>query len=336
MPSPFPTIVSAVEQLKLSLRAKSPRTRSTYSTGLNSFIKYLSDAGIDPQTDNTSCLQDNVLEEYYLWLVDRYGRDSLSTVNTYMAPARAFARFLARNDLCPNLSLVKSLERLKAVVVSQQYRTPRVDSNLALIVDFALSVPLPARTNKNHEHRLRLLRDQGILHLLYSTGLRRTEVTALDRRDIEHRPDGQTIIQGKGGKERVVFFDKECLYQIRQYIDERQDTYTPLFVRHKGTPSEPGRGGESERLSPQSIWMIVKKYAKAAGVDASTHDFRHNKASTLLNRGANLSEVQDLLGHASPATTKLIYARYETAKLREAFDRYSMPLSEAVTDKPDK
>ena len=75
---------------------------------------------------------------------------------------------------------------------------------------------------------------------------------------------------------------------------------------------------------------MVKRYAEAAGVDASTHDFRHFKATTLLNRGASLSEVQDLLGHASPATTKLIYAHYEVAKLREAFRTYSLSASEAA------
>ena len=75
---------------------------------------------------------------------------------------------------------------------------------------------------------------------------------------------------------------------------------------------------------------MVKRYAKAAGVEASTHDFRHLKATTLLNRGASLSEVQDILGHASPATTKLIYAHYEVAKLREAFNRFSVPVSEAA------
>ncbi len=71
--------------------------------------------------------------------------------------------------------------------------------------------------------------------------------------------------------------------------------------------------------------MVVKQYAAAVGVNASPHAFRHDKASVLLNQGAKLSEVQDILGHASPETTKKIYAHYETAHLREAFDRFSVP-----------
>ena len=77
---------------------------------------------------------------------------------------------------------------------------------------------------------------------------------------------------------------------------------------------------------------MVKRYAALAGVRASTHDFRHAKASGLLNRGAKLSEVQDLLGHASPETTKKVYAHYETAHLRDAFDRFSTSVADAAAD----
>ena len=90
-----------------------------------------------------------------------------------------------------------------------------------------------------------------------------------------------------------------------------------------------GVAGERLRLSPQSVWKVVKRYAAAVGVTATTHGFRHLKATSLLNRGANLSHVQDILGHASPDTTKRIYAHYETAHLREAFDRFSVPVDEA-------
>ena len=128
----------------------------------------------------------------------------------------------------------------------------------------------------------------------------------------------------------MVFFDDDTREAIRAYVEARHDAYAPLFIRHHGKPKNPGRAGERLRLSPQSIWKIVKTYATAVGVPATTHDFRHLKATSLLNRGANLSEVQDILGHASPDTTKRIYAHYETAKLREAFDRYSPTVEEAA------
>ena len=82
------------------------------------------------------------------------------------------------------------------------------------------------------------------------------------------------------------------------------------------------------------MWGIVKRYARLLGVPATTHHFRHSKASVLLNRGASLSEVQDILGHASPETTKRIYAHYQTQHLRDAFDRYSASAEELVAELP--
>ncbi len=103
-------------------------------------------------------------------------------------------------------------------------------------------------------------------------------------------------------------------------------TVTFLYICVTTTGADdPGRAGSGGacRLSPQSVWGVVKKYAALAGVEATTHHLRHLKARTLLNNGAQLSEVQDLLGHASPETTKRIYAQYTTQRLREAFDRFS-------------
>ncbi|MDE0650244.1 MAG: tyrosine-type recombinase/integrase, partial [Gammaproteobacteria bacterium] len=140
---------------------------------------------------------------------------------------------------------------------------------------------------------------------------------------------GETIITDKGDRQRVVFFDQDTLAHIRAYLQKRDDNYAPLFIRHPHQ-GEPGPRGENLRISPQTVWMTVKRYASAAGVSASTHDFRHLKATTLLERGADLSQVQDLMGHASPETTKRIYAHYSVRHLRSAFDRYSQPLSEAL------
>jgi integrase len=121
----------------------------------------------------------------------------------------------------------------------------------------------------------------------------------------------------------VIFFDEVTLEAIRRYLDARADSYRPLFLRHNRGRGKPGPGGANYRLSPQSLWLVVRKYALQAGVPATPHDFRHAKASIMLNRGAKLSEVQDILGHASPETTKRIYAHYEVSHLREAFDRFS-------------
>jgi integrase len=162
--------------------------------------------------------------------------------------------------------------------------------------------------------------------------MRRAEVVSLDRSDLDDGWADQALISGKGERERIVFFDQPTLTLIRAYLEARADRYRPLFLRHNRTAGRPGAAGVNLRLSPQSVWLVVKKYAALSGVRATTHDFRHAKASTMLNRGAKLSEVQDILGHASPETTKRIYAHYEVSHLRDAFDQFSATPDELAED----
>ena len=165
--------------------------------------------------------------------------------------------------------------------------------------------------------------------------MRRQEVTRLNRQDIQEGQARQALITGKGDKERLVFFDEPALAAIRAYLEARADPHAPLFLRHDlGRGKAPGPGGRRWRLSPKGVWDVVKRHAAAVGVRASTHDFRHAKASVMLNRGAKLSEVQDILGHASPETTKRIYAHYEVSHLRDVFDRFSATAEELAENLP--
>jgi hypothetical protein len=132
------------------------------------------------------------------------------------------------------------------------------------------------------------------------------------------------LITGKGDKERVVFFDEAALVAIGAYLTARLDPYEPVFLRHDDGRGKPGPRGEHCRLSPQSVWGGVKKYGALAGVEVTTHHLRHRKARVMLNNGAQLSEVQDILGHASPETTEKIDAPSTKQHLRDAFDRFSL------------
>jgi site-specific recombinase XerD len=276
-----------------------------------------------------AALPADLLEDYYTWLVGRYGRTARATHTTYLAGARAFLRFLERRRWGPRAASYEQMrEGLRAVVGRASYRTPRIDQGLPLVVTFALDLPLPPADARNHERRLELLRDRALLLTLYGTGLRRAEVAGLNRADVEDGWADRALVLGKGNKERVVFFDPDSLEAIRTYLAARADRYAPLFLRHDRGRGRPRAGGESYRLSTQSIYEIVKRYAAKVGVVASPHAFRHQKASVLLNAGAQLAEVQDLLGHASPDTTKRIYAHYETGHLKAAFDRYSVPAAD--------
>jgi site-specific recombinase XerD len=331
--APAPDLAKLQRQFLASLAGKSPKTQSTYATGLGNFVEYLTST--DGEAWTPAQLEPTTLEEYYAWLVRRHGREARSTLTTYLSGARSFLRFLDRRALLPS---DVSYERLRANLQeamgrTPSYRSPRIDRRIPLIVTHVSGLPLPAPTERKGARRLEVLRDQALIQVLFGTGMRREEVARLNRQDVEEGYADRALIVGKGDKERVVFFDEQALAAIRAYLAARGDTYQPLFLRHDNRRGKtPGPGASKWRLSPQSIWYLVKQYSRATGVPASTHHFRHAKASTLLNRGASLSEVQDILGHSSPETTKRIYAHYKVQHLRDAFDKYSATAEELAEE----
>ncbi len=315
-----------------SLAGKSPHTARSYATGLDRFFDYLDETGIDPQRP-TAELPEDALDRFYLWLVRRYGRSSRGTHVTYLAGVRAFYRYLERHRLAPEgVTVERSRAALREVMGRPAvYKTPRVDNRLPEIVTYADAIPLPGGSGAGAQRRrLELLRNRALIRTLYCTAMRRAEVASLDRADVQDGHADQALVTGKGEKERVVFFDADTLSAIRTYVQARGDSYAPLFLRHDTGRGAPGPSGMRYRITTLTVWNVVKRYARAVGVQASPHAFRHDKASVMLNQGAKLSEVQDILGHASPETTKKIYAHYETAHLRDAFDRYSDTVAEAA------
>ncbi len=324
-----------VGQFLGSLHGKSPRTFDTYQTGLARYRAFLLQRG-QLEAWQPRALGPSSLEDFYTWLVRQHGREHRATVSTYSAALRAFVRFLARRGLLDRgVTYEQMRENARQVAGRGSYKSPRIDRRLPLLVTHVLELPLPPPEQRGGARRLEVLRDRALVLTLFCTGMRREEVARLRRVDVEEGWADRALITGKGEKERVVFFDEITQQAIRTYLEARSDALAPLFLRHdnhRGPAA--GHGGEGWRLSPQSVWGIVKKYAREVGVPASTHHFRHSKASVLLNRGASLSEVQDILGHASPDTTKRIYAHYKVEHLRDAFDRYSASAQELVAELP--
>jgi site-specific recombinase XerD len=331
---PAISVEDAIEAYLTSIGARTSASRKTYRSGLRRFEEHLRSAGLPPSTTRTVVLPAEVLEHFHTWLVRVYGRERTSTITTYIGAARSFVRFLARRRQGPTDATFEEMKAALADVMPRvTYRAVRVDNRLHEIVQLVESLPLPPelddfgrRLPKLRAQRLVVLRDKAMLRVLFTTGMRRAEVVSLDRADLEDGWAKQALIRGKGEHERIVFFDEPTLALIRAYLEARGDAHRPLFLRHHAVPRRAGAagpGGVKLRLSPQSLWGAVKRYAAMAGVPATTHHFRHAKASLLLNRGASLSEVQDILGHASPETTKRVYAHYEVSTLRDAFDRFS-------------
>jgi len=317
------------------LSGKSPRTYATYESGLARYREYLESTG-RLEAWQPADLGPTALEDFYGWLVRRHGRERRATVATYSSGLRAFVRYLARRAvLRPDVTYEQMRVNAQQVMGRSSYRTPRIDQGLPLLVTHVLSLAVPPATKRGGVKRLELLRDRALMLTLFCTGMRREEVSRLNRVDVQDGWADRALITGKGEKERVVFFDEPTLTAIREYLGARSDSLGPVFLRHDNHRGRSaGHGGEQWRLAPQSVWEVVKRYAREVGVPATTHHFRHAKASVLLNRGASLSEVQDILGHASPETTKRIYAHYQTQHLRDAFDQYSASAEELVAELP--
>lgn len=339
-----PTLADAVGAFQATLAARTPRTAATYRSALSRFVEFLRDRGHDPATLTTDLLPATILEDFFTWqfavlrnaphqrrvgaAADRAHRRSAAN---YVAGVRAFLRFLDRRSwLAHGVSYERMKEAARAVIGRTPYPTPQVRDEVALVVNYVNSLPLPPDDPAQRVARLTLLRDRAMLLTLYATALRRGELAALSRAEVQDGRAVEVLVTGKGEKPRAVFFDQDSLAAIRAYLQERGDTYAPLFIRHDRGRGKPGPGGERLRLSPQTIWKTVKHYGQLAGVEVTTHHLRHLRARVLLNNGLPLEALQDVLGHASPATTKMIYAPLSRGRLRALVEASSLPAEEVA------
>ena len=216
------------------------------------------------------------------------------TQNYYMISLRAFLKFLRKRD-------VESLnpERIELAKVGQR--------DLDLITADALNRLINGPKGDNS---LAGLRDRAILELFFSTGLRVSELCALNR-DLDLTRD-EFSVRGKGEKIRVVFLSGDAKDAIKAYEKKRGDVEEALFISTSNT-----------RLTPRSIERIVKSYAIKAGITrkVTPHVIRHSFATDLLENGADLRSVQALLGHANIATTQ-VYTHITDKHLREVHKKF--------------
>jgi len=221
------------------------------------------------------------------------------TQNYYVIALRSFLRYLIKND-------INSLEPSKIDLPKTESRSLKfLDRNM---VERLLTAP---DTSKDEG-----IRDRAVMELLFSTGLRVSELVSLnsDQVNLERREFG---IIGKGRRGRIVFVSDEAALWVKKHLDTREDHFKPLFIRYSGRVIEENNG-ERMRLTARSIERIVKKYVRLARipVDASVHTLRHSFATDLLYNGADLRSVQEMLGHKNIATTQ-IYTHITNKQLRE-------------------
>jgi len=221
------------------------------------------------------------------------------TQNYYVIALRSFLRFLIKNDF-------KTLEPSKIDL-------PKTESRNLKFLDKDQVDRLVTAADTSKEEGLR---DRAIMELLFSTGLRVSELVSLDvdKINFERREFG---VIGKGKRLRLVFISDRAADWVKRYIDTRKDQFKPLFIRYSGRVEEIDNG-ERMRLTVRSIERIVKKYVQKARipVNATVHTLRHSFATDLLHNGADLRSVQEMLGHKNIATTQ-IYTHITNPQLRD-------------------
>jgi site-specific recombinase XerD len=249
-----------------------------------------------------------IVRKYRVFLANRADNKGLTlsrvTQNYYVIALRSFLRFLVKNDY-------KTLEPSKIDL-------PRTESRSLKFLNKDQVDRLVTAADTSTEEGIR---DRAIIELLFSTGLRVSELVKLnhDQVNLERREFG---VIGKGNKLRLVFVSDRAADWIKRYMDERKDVFKPLFIRYSGKVVE-DNGGERMRLTARSVERIVKKYVRKARipVDATVHTLRHSFATDLLTNGADLRSVQEMLGHKNIATTQ-IYTHITNPQLRNVHQHF--------------
>jgi len=223
------------------------------------------------------------------------------TQNYYLIALRAFLKYLQRQ----NIKTV-SPEKIELAKISER--------SLDLITQEELKRLLQTPNEKSLIGK----RDKAILELLFSTGLRVSELCALNKNNVDLKKDDFSI-QGKGGKVRVVFLSDVAKEALQKYLDARKDFEEALFIRY-GKKAEIG---EDKRISPRAMQRLLKQSAIKAGITkkVTPHIIRHSFATDLLNNGADIRSVQAMLGHASISTTQ-IYTHVTDTHLREIHKKF--------------
>jgi site-specific recombinase XerD len=255
-------------------------------------------------------IDDETVRRFRIYLSHDYknphkGSLGRQTQNYFLVALRSFFRYLIREKQPVMAPEVIELGRLR-------------DRTIKFLSAEDLK-RLFAAVDTKHE---RGLRDRTIFEVLFSTGLRVSELVSLNRADL-NLERGEFGVIGKGGKARVVFLTTNAKDWIGRYLGARSDPYTPLFIRYSGPTAKEGLNNDKSRLTVRSIERMIEKYRKQAGllIRIGPHVLRHSFATDLLTAGADIRSVQEMLGHKNISTTQ-IYTHVTNARLREVHEKY--------------
>jgi integrase/recombinase XerD len=306
-------LTTFLEHLEIE-RNVSRLTIRNYSHYLRRFVTWCRDHEI---TEITKVNQDSV-RNYRLYLaryVDDIGRTlSKRTQSYHVIALRSWLKWLVKNDI--------------PVLHPEKIDVPKGESRSMKFlpitqIERLLSQPLLSSKTG--------LRDKTMLEVLFSTGLRVSELVSLNRDqiDVDRREFG---VIGKGRRPRVVFLSERAAHWLELWINSREDNWRPVFIRFSRDKSDPLSDGEEMRLTARSVQRLVDHYCRKAKVPIklSPHGLRHSFATDLLTNGAGLRDVQEMLGHKSIATTQ-IYTHVTRPQLKKMHDQFHSSMSNAVS-----
>src|SRR3569833_999920 len=285
-------------ELEQNRSQKTIANYSHYLTRLSDFAGELKLKDIDVE----------LIRKWRLWL-NRLGTTSSDelakiTQNYHLIALRSFLRFCARRGW--ECMAADKIELARTSRPQVTFLTPEELERLASQPDVA---------------KLNGARDRAIIELLFSSGLRVSELVGLDRDHI-NLSRKEFMVRGKGQKDRPIFISQEAADWIDKYQKMRQDNSKPLFIRYSGSKAA-DTSGNFARLTARSVQRMVGRYARLAGITkhVSPHTLRHSFATDLLMNGADLRSVQAMLGHSNIATTQ-IYTHVTDPHLKAVHEKF--------------
>lgn len=298
-----------LESLEIE-KGRSTKTTENYGLYLARFLDLITQDFPEGATIKPADLTPEILRKFRLRLNrfdDNQNHERLSalTQSYHLIALRGFLKYLAKRGI---KSLDPSLVDLPRVA-KKQVTFLHFDEVSRLLSE----IPTDTETG---------LRDRAIIELLFSGGLRVSELCNLNRDSI-NLARREFMVRGKGKKDRPIFIDQTTAEHIEEYLNARTDTLPALFLNNSSNQNIPDTSGDFRRLSPRSIERIIGKYTRQAGITkhVTPHTLRHSFATDLLMNGADIRSVQSLLGHANIATTQ-IYTHITDPHLKEVHEKF--------------
>lgn len=293
-------IIEFLEYMEIE-QNRSQKTIQNYHHYLMRLVEFIDDKKVEK-------LDAEDIRKWRIWL-NRYADGdgqtlSKSTQSYHLIALRSMLKFLTRRGF--------------DVLPSDRIELPRTTRKEVAFLDSNEMQRLLATPNIDEQAGLR---DRAILELLYSSGLRVSELINLNRNHI-NLVRREFSVRGKGNKDRLVFVSDEAAQWIERYLKSRTDNYQPLFINYSIKHEELDEGEET-RLTARSVQRFVQRYSGLAGITkkVTPHTLRHSFATDLLSNGADIRSVQSLLGHSNISTTQ-IYTHITDPKLREVHKKF--------------